>query len=299
MRVERPHAGALPPRVRSGMARASAAVGRRGRPGRAWTLRLAPWLLAVPLLGNLIIGRVGDVLGIGAALVCCHAGRILVERGLQEEDEYARRAITKAPRVPRKLLGAVLVAAGAFVASLFASSAGIPLSLLYAGVGLAGCLLAYGLDPTRDKGLGPRLAAASDVRSETVLAVLAEAERKIDDIEHWAGRLHGRELTERLARIVERARAILREIEKSPGDIRRARRFLVTYLDGTRDVVRKYAAQQHDLADTPLAGNFRHVLETVENVFAEQHEVLRRNETLDLEVQIDVLLTQLKREGVA
>jgi hypothetical protein len=47
-----------------------------------------------------------------------------------------------------------------------------------------------------------------------------------------------------------------------------------------------------------LAENFRHVLETVEKVFAEQAEILRRNESLDLEVQIDVLKTQLEREGV-
>lgn len=91
---------------------------------------------------------------------------------------------------------------------------------------------------------------------------------------------------------------MLQQIEKEPSDLRRARRFLVTYLDGTRDVVSGYRIQQRDLADTPLAENFRHVLETVEKVFDEQQEVLRRNESLDLEVQIEVLKTQLEREGV-
>ena len=73
----------------------------------------------------------------------------------------------------------------------------------------------------------------------------------------------------------------------------------MTYLDGTRDVVRKYQEQQRDLADTELAESFRHVLDTVERVFAEQEDVLKRNETMDLEVQIEVLRTQLEREGVA
>jgi hypothetical protein len=40
------------------------------------------------------------------------------------------------------------------------------------------------------------------------------------------------------------------------------------------------------------------VLETVERVFEEQREILKRNESLDLEVQIEVLKTQLEREGV-
>ena len=51
--------------------------------------------------------------------------------------------------------------------------------------------------------------------------------------------------------------------------------------------------------DTALAENFRHVLDTIERVFAEQEDVLKRNETMDLEVQIEVLRTQLEREGVA
>jgi hypothetical protein len=92
---------------------------------------------------------------------------------------------------------------------------------------------------------------------------------------------------------------VLAQIEKDPADLRRARRFLVTYLDGTRDVVSKYKAQQSDLADSELAENFRHVLDTIERVFTEQEEVLKRNETMDLEVQIEVLRTQLEREGVA
>jgi hypothetical protein len=36
----------------------------------------------------------------------------------------------------------------------------------------------------------------------------------------------------------------------------------------------------------------------VEEVFTEQEELLRRDDQLDLEVQIEVLETQLKREGV-
>ena len=40
------------------------------------------------------------------------------------------------------------------------------------------------------------------------------------------------------------------------------------------------------------------VLTTIEQVFAEQEEVLKQDDKLDLEVQIEVLETQLRREGV-
>jgi hypothetical protein len=91
---------------------------------------------------------------------------------------------------------------------------------------------------------------------------------------------------------------VLDEIERDPKDLARARRFLNTYLDGTRDVVRDFARRQDDFADTPVAQNFKNVLGTIERVFDEQVEHLRKDEALDLDVAIEVLNTQLTKEGV-
>jgi hypothetical protein len=266
---------------------------------KAWTLRLAPALLIVPLVTSLVAGNVAGVVSLAIWLLLCYAGLLLVESGLRAEFDYARRAVAKAPRPPRKLFGAVAVALGVFVGSLGATSAGLPLSLLFAALAGVASVLAYGMDPSKDKGLAPELARKAGFSTEQVIEALTEAEGKLCEIEQLAGSLHNRELTARLNRIVAQGRAVLEQIEKDPLDLRRARRFLVTYLDGTRDVVSKYKAQQSDLADTELAENFRHVLDTIERVFAEQEEVLKRNETMDLEVQIEVLRTQLEREGVA
>jgi hypothetical protein len=268
-------------------------------PGRAWVLRIAPIMLAVPLVWGLVSGNVADVVALALGLVVIYLGTFLVESGLAKEAEYRARDLAKAPRPPRKLLGAIAVGIGVLVGSLGATDAGLPLSLLLAAVAGAGCLMTYGMDPTGDKGLAPELARKAGVRTEQVIEAVTEAEGKLAEIERLAASLHNRELTARLARIVAQARAVLAQIEKDPSDLRRARRFLVTYLDGTRDVVHKYTEQQRDLADTELAESFRHVLETVERVFGEQEEVLKRNETMDLEVQIEVLRTQLEREGVA
>lgn len=270
-----------------------------GGPRRAWVLRIVPIMLAVPLVWGLLAGRLGDVVSLAAGLIVIYLGTFFVESGLAKEAEYEARDLIKAPRPPRKLLGAIVVGIGVFVCSLGASTAGLPLSLLFGAVAAVGCLFAYGMDPTRDKGLSPEIARKAGLRTEQVIEALNEAEGKLRDIERLAGSLHNRELTGRLGRIVAQGRAVLAQIEKDPSDLRRARRFLVTYLDGTRDVVRKYNEQQKDLADTELAESFRHVLDTVERVFAEQEEVLKRNETMDLEVQIEVLRTQLEREGVA
>jgi hypothetical protein len=270
-----------------------------GAPGRAWLLRIAPLMLAVPLVWGLLSGNVGDVVALAVGLVVIYLGTFLLESGLAKEAEYHARDLANAPRPPRKLLGAIVVAIGVFACSLGASGAGVALSLLLGALAGVGCLMAYGMDPARNKGLAPELARKAGVKTEQVIQAVTEAEGKLREIEQLARGLHNRELTARVGRIVAQARAVLAQIEKDPSDLRRARRFLVTYLDGTRDVVKKYSQQQRDLADTELAANFRHVLETVERVFAEQEEVLKRNETMDLEVQIEVLRTQLEREGVA
>jgi hypothetical protein len=285
-------------RVSSADRGASAAPARAAGPDRAWVLRIAPAMLALPLVWSLLRGNVVDVVALAIALVLFYAAMWLVESGLAAEAEYAARELIKAPRPPRKLLGAVVVALATFVAGMFASGAGLPLSLLLGAIAGIGALMAYGMDPTKDKGLAPDLARKAGVRTEQVIEAVGEAEAKIRDIEQWAGRLHNRELTGRLHRIVDRARAVLAQIQKDPSDLRRARRFLVTYLDGTRDVVKKYTERQQDLAGTELGESFRHVLDTIEQVFGEQIEVLERNDTMDLEVQIEVLRTQLEREGV-
>lgn len=260
-------------------------------------LHIATFFAVGPLVTGLMFGQVGKALGGLGAIVALQAAAWLIRKGRLAEREYAERTITRAPP-PRKLAGIALVGLAAF--SLSALGDGQPVILGIVAAGLMGfaAYLAYGLDPRADKGLDAKLADRAGLKTEAVLAALEEARAKVRAIEAQARGLHSRELKERLARITRSAEAVLAQIEKDPGDLRRARRFLVTYLDGTRDVVAGYRAQQKDLTDTPLAANFRHVLETVERVFEEQREILKRNESLDLEVQIEVLKTQLEREGV-
>ncbi|MFO1069622.1 MAG: 5-bromo-4-chloroindolyl phosphate hydrolysis family protein [Geminicoccaceae bacterium] len=281
---------------------------RRFVGGRAWTLTLLPLLLVPPVLVALLSGD-GAAAGVGAASIAAMlAAAGLVQRGRRAQAEYEARAVARAPRPPLKLLGSALFAGACFAFANWGSGAGIfglgqdsqvGTSLVLGLLAFAGCWLAYGFDPTRDKGIAEEVAARTGVRTEQVVATIAEAEGKLAEIERAAAALHSVELKTRLRRIVDQGRVVLRQLEREPRELPRARRFLVTYLDGTRDVVSKYAEQQHSLGDTPLGENFRRVLTTVEQVFLEQEEVLRRNEALDLDVQIEVLETQLKREGVA
>lgn len=262
-----------------------------------WALHIATLLPVTPFIIGLVFGETEMALGSLGAIAALQAAAWLIRRGRIAAMEYAERSITKAPP-PRKLAGSILVGLAALSLAYLADGQPLILALVAAGLMGFASVLAYGLDPRGDKGLDPGLAERAGLRTEAVISALEEARSKVRAIEAEARGIHSLELKRRLAHITQSAQGVLQQIERDPRDLRRARRFLVTYLDGTRDVVTGYRAQQRDLVNTPLADNFRHVLETVEKVFDEQQEILRRNESLDLEVQIEVLKTQLEREGI-
>lgn len=267
-------------------------------PRRAWIPKIFAvlflWPLVIRLLGFDGLPAVAIVVGVGLFWL----SSMLIERGLAAEAELAGRRLVQAPKLPAKLLGASAAAAAAAIIGLFATPGGPLLAAVYAGLTFLGCRLAYGGDPRTDRDAVAQAAGRAGMKPAEVLAVLDEANGKIRGIEQAAAGLRSRELQERIARIAGQARRVLAELEKDPKDISRARRFLVTYLDGTRDVIAKYAEQQHEVAGTALGENFRRVLDTIEKVFEEQVEVLKRDDRLDLEVQLAVLETQLRREGV-
>jgi len=262
-----------------------------------WTLHLATFFSVGPVVAGLLFADSSKVIGALLAIGGLQLAARLIRRGREAQLDYDARSITKAPP-PFRLVGHVAIGIAGLSLATIAGHQPLLLGLVAGGLVGFGSVLAYGLDPRQAKGLDAATAERAGLRTEAVLAALEEARGKVRQIEAEARGLHSRELKERLARITRSAMGVLQQLEQDPKDIRRARRFLVTYLDGTRDVVAGYRRQQQDLTDTPLAENFRHVLETVEQVFAEQAEILKRNDSLDLEVQIDVLKTQLEREGV-
>lgn len=265
-------------------------------PARGWLLKLSAFAFVWPLLLALVRGSVDEAVGLVTAIFLLFFGAKSIERGSREEALNEGRPLARRP-TPWKLIGALSAGAAAVAISL-GSGDHVGMTLLYGALVSGACVFTYGLDPRADRAALEAAAKKAGVKSGDVMDALEEAHRKVRGIEDAALGLHSRELKARLDRICQQARTVLAQLEQDPKNLSRARRFLVTYLDGTRDVVTKYAAQQRDLSETALAENFRRVLTTVEQVFAEQEEVLRQDDKLDLEVQIDVLETQLKREGV-
>ena len=288
--------------MQEGLSRFARRIGSRAEPTtlapsarRPWWLRVLQPLFVLPFLSGLLTADPLTALGAVIAFVAFRIADGRMQRGFAQEEAYAARDIAEAPP-PLKLQASGIIGLGLLSLALF-SGQGIGMALAYGLLGTLASILAYGLDPWNDKGPAETLRQAGMSASE-VVGVLREARAKVAAIRADAQAIAGLELKRHLNLIASRADVILDQLERGPKDMRRARRFLVTYLDGTRDVVAKYCEQQHDVAGTELARNFREVLHTVEHVFEEQERELKTKDTLDLEVEIDALRAQMGREGV-
>jgi hypothetical protein len=264
-------------------------------PWRGVLLYVLPLPLAAVAVRAFASGDNSRLIATLVALACLWTGAALNRRGLQAETQFRRRRIAAAPRTPRKTLAAVLVGAGSFVCATWLADLGVLGGAVAGVMALTGTLLAYGLDPREDK-----IAAGSTggYSTEEIVTALTQAEAKIESIAQSSRAIENPEFSSRLERIGEAARSVLHVIEDDPGDLRRARKFLHVYLDGARSVTANYARTHPDARNEELDRNFRDMLETIESSFKETRQRLLQDDAMDLDVQIEVLTTRLKREGV-
>ncbi len=268
---------------------------RRMPQSRAFLLYLLPMPMLFLALWRMLGGNGGSAFGFAAGFALCMLAATLVRKGVGIESEAKRRKIVRrSSTVPYKVIGAGVLGVAIFLSALM--GAGIPMfsSLMLGLASVVGCVFVYGTDPSRNS---PDMSAIG-VTSEEVLEILNEADTKILAIEAARDRIHNVELKDRLKNITKGVREIMGIVEDDPRDLRRARKFLRTYLDGAQRVTEGYADTHSYGDDGELEDNFRNVLGTIERVIEEQKGKLLENNLTELDVQIEVLQLQLEKEGV-
>lgn len=262
---------------------------------RALLLYLLPLPVLFASLYGILYGNLRIAVFAAAGFALAMGGAQLVRKGLTIEAEALRRKIVRRrSTVPYKMLGYAVAGVAMVVVSWMVVRQPLVISVLAGAAAALGGFLVYGGDPSRALPDAP----AIGVTSEEVIEILNEADGKIARIEAAADRIRNRELKQRLHGIVGGIREITAIVEDDPRDLRRARKFLKVYLDGAQRVTEGYAATHPDNQNNALEQNFRSVLDTMETVIGEQKERLLENNLTELDVQIEVLQTQLEREGV-
>ena len=116
----------------------------------------------------------------------------------------------------------------------------------------------------------------------------------MEKIEKDAEKIEDRELKIKIDRAMDRAGTILDAIAEDPKDMRLARKFLVVYLDGVKQVCEKYLAVDASQIDDTTHARLYTLLDEVQTRFDKELERLRANDRFDLDVQIDALREQIK-----
>jgi len=254
------------------------------------------WLLPLPLLPAAAIalarGDLAAFAGAAAAYAVLLGAGVLARRGMEREAALRRRTMLAGGTVPLKALAWLAAGAGTALAAWGGAGHDAIVAAAF-GLGAAGgCALAYGLDPRPSL---PDLAgAASADQRET----LARAQERIIAMQDAAVRLGHGELATRVERITALAHEIVEQMAGDVRDFRRARRFLASHLDAVERVVCGYAASHQHARGGELEGSFRRVLVSIEEAFTQQRQRLLDSDLRDLDVQIEVLETQLRHEGL-
>jgi 5-bromo-4-chloroindolyl phosphate hydrolysis protein len=252
----------------------------------------------LPLIPAAIISLIkGDVshltVSLGSYAAYLYAA-LLTRQALKAEANYSQRSFATRPSMLGKQIAGTITAATTGLLSYLGADQGLMMSLMYTLLCALGFHLAYGFDMRYTPPVSDRFQSDDPEIAET----LAQAEAKIVTIELATSQLSSLELEQRLKRITNKAREILYSIADNPKEIRKARKFMYVYLDSAQKVSQGYAKTHRKVRSGELDENFRRVLVTIEDVFAEQHNKLLEHDVLDLDVQIEVLKTQLENEGV-
>ncbi len=219
----------------------------------------------------------------------------LLRRGLSAERAYQEKRVSLAPKWPLKTLAAVLVAVSTFLLAWLGAQNPLNVSLAFAVGAFLGMYLSYGFDPRKAK----TISGNHGYSTEEIVQTIDAANELITQIEYANSQIRNHEFNTRIQTICSTAHAIVAELEANPSAIRRSRKFLLVYLQGTEKVTTGYAATHLQAADnSELEQNFRNALDAIDKVFKEQQEKLLHEDLFDLDVQIEVLTTRLRQEGV-
>lgn len=216
----------------------------------------------------------------------------LTREGVRAHAAFDARKVAKRPAIPRKIFGAVLVGAGLAVAGF---SADLIAPAIFAILGFALHLMAFGPDPLHDKGAE----GIDSFQVDRVARVVDEAESYLGAMQDAIARAHDRQATARVGKFTATARKMCRTVEDDPRDLTAARRYLGVYLLGARDATIKYAdiaTRGGDASDARK--DYLALLDDLEQGFAARTSKLLLEDRADLDVEIDVLRDRLAREGL-
>lgn len=257
--------------------------------GRVNLLFLAPLPLIWSAFGN---GPTALALNLAALGVLILAAW-LTREGLIAQEAYDARTVARCPAFPRKIAGGILTGLGLGLAG-FAATGDLIAPVIYLVIGAALHLMAFGMDPMKNKGME----GIDTFQTDRVARAVDEAENHLTAMTDAMKRAGDRQMITRLEQFQTTARDLFRTVENDPRDLTAARKYLSVYLMGARDATIKFADIYARTGDAQARTDYAALLDDLEQNFAARTEKLLLDDRSDLNIEIDVLRDRLKREGL-
>jgi hypothetical protein len=218
----------------------------------------------------------------------------LLNEGLRAEEEFEARTIARPPAIPRKLFAAVLTGASVGAVGLLSLGQGLFGAIAFGLVAALAHGAAFGLDPMKKKGLE----GVDEFATERVARAIEKAEGLVREIIGAAARIGDRRLETRIDRLCDQARDVFRTVEEDPRDLARARTFLTVYLLGLRDATVKFADIYGRNRDAEARTKYEALLSDLEASFTTHRTQLLTDDRSDLDIEIEVLRERLQQDGL-
>lgn len=258
---------------------------------RTWLLYifLFPLFLAV-IIAIIKIDIKAFILN-GVAFGLFFASARLSSFGLDNEQAYHASNLTKAPKVPYKFIASIILGIATLWSASFAGGENILEGLFLGILATAGYIMYYGIDPRADK-----LSNVDNISADFAIETINEANAKLDKIKIKTKEIKDFELHKRLVETLKRADEIIKKLQDEPKDIRTARKFLITYIDGIENVVNSYTKLDEKMITNETKLDLQNLLGDVEKNFESELYKLKKDGQFDLDVHMDVLREHVKSD---
>lgn len=221
------------------------------------------------------------------------AAFVMLRSGMAHERIYNNSVHAKAPKLPLKNSAGILLSIATFFSAMLLGGYPFFASLALGVSVIAGWLLYYGLDPSKDKFEG----FGSDKSAERVLRLILDANGDIDYIKNTAGAIHDEQVRMSMLQMAAGFERLVKHVEREPDDYDRARRYLVSYLGDLRTMSETYFKLESAERTGEIRSTFLEALEESVRRLDKQYDKLLDDDVLGLDIQIAVLKKRLESEG--
>jgi hypothetical protein len=253
---------------------------------RFWILAAASLPLLVTAFGNSATGMLIDL----CAFAAFAAAFWLLQRGTIAKQSYDAQAVATRPAIPRLIIGADICGLGVFLAAF---EAGFVNAMIYGVVAAILCVISFGIDPLKNKGME----GFDEFSNQRVARVVDQAKELLDAMNKAVKATNNQKVIDQTSRFTKTANDVCLAVQSDPRDLSQVRKYLTVYLTGARDSARKFAQLSSASENLSTQAKFMALLEDLEVSFRGKLDVIKSNDIEDLDVEIDVLRDRLKRDG--